>query len=161
MEDLPDSRVAPDDFPPPRNYAGFRSRSLALVIDFFIINLACGCCFLLAAVLFLGLGKGHWLSLLPQLVLASFFAVLSYPFLLCAYFWLMHAWQGQTVGKMFMGIRVVCADGRDLRPGGALLRCIGYALSVVSGGLSIFWCLVDQEKCCWHDRLACTRVIEK
>ena len=164
MELASETEVAPAEGPDRAEerggeYIGFLPRCLALAIDSAVIALGYGCCAFLAALLFLFLGKGGGLILLATLFLGSVFALLSFPLFAFFYFWFMHGWQGQTVGKMFMGIRVVRRDGGDLSPGLSFLRLAGSALSVLSCGLGFAWALLDREKCCWHDRLAATRVV--
>ena len=71
---------------------------------------------------------------------------------------------GQTIGKRFVGIRVVDKE-RDVHPGAA--RLIGIRV-VLNGllGLIPFYALVDvlfifgQERRCIHDYLAGTRVVK-
>jgi uncharacterized RDD family membrane protein YckC len=75
------------------------------------------------------------------------------------YFTLFHAWAGQTIGKMIMGIKVV-GDGNKLTsPSVAFLRWSGYILSFVPLAIGFLWAAVDKDQCAWHDRLAGTRVI--
>ena len=49
-------------------------------------------------------------------ILAAFFVFLGYGFVLEA------VWDGQTLGKRLVGIRVVKEDGSDVGPGAALVR---------------------------------------
>jgi uncharacterized RDD family membrane protein YckC len=86
---------------------------------------------------------------------------LTFPLFIAVYFLVLHGWQGQTPGKMFMGLRVVGADGGEVTPGLAFLRFIGFFLSMLPLGLGLFWTIVDREKCAWHDHLAGTRVVLK
>jgi len=150
-----------DGIPLPSQFVGFLPRSQALAIDILLVHLIYGCCWLAICLSCLGIGDGHLLSFLPSLLFGSFLAALSFPVFVFVYFVGMHAWQGQTVGKMFMGIRVVSRQGQDVTPGLAFLRCIGYGLSLFPAGLGFFWCIADMEKRAWHDSLAGTRVVVK
>jgi len=66
--------------------------------------------------------------------------------------------RGQTLGMRIRRIRVVREDGRDVRPGRALVRAVvlhfGSGLGIVP--LSV---LLDRDGIGLHDRLAGTRVI--
>jgi uncharacterized RDD family membrane protein YckC len=66
---------------------------------------------------------------------------------------------GQTLGNYVMGIRVVRLDGHRMNPLGGLLRLLGYALCIASFGIGFLWCLVDDRRMGWHDKLATTCVI--
>ena len=96
-----------------------------------------------------------------SILLALFLSLLSFPLFVLGYFWVMHGWQGQTIGKMFLGIRVVALDGGDLSLGCSFLRLIGYALSLLPLGVGFLWGLFHPQHRCWHDLLATTLVVEK
>ena len=80
-------------------------------------------------------------------------------FLVMNYFVIFHAWGGQTVGKMLMGIRVVDRSGEGLSPGASFLRMTGYLLSFLPMGAGFFWAVLDKDKEAWHDKLAFSQVI--
>ena len=75
---------------------------------------------------------------------------------------LFHAWfwthGGQTLGMRAWKIRVVRDDGTALTWRHAVLRFAAASLSALPAGLGFWWCLIDAEKRCWHDRLTHTRV---
>ena len=75
------------------------------------------------------------------------------------YHWLMVAyWEGQTVGKRAVGIRVTKPDGALVDPTVAAARS---AMRLVSGFvllLGFIWAAWDPEKRTWHDMVADTRV---
>lgn len=66
---------------------------------------------------------------------------------------------GQTLGMRAWRLRVETASGQplDLRTG--TLRFIAGLLTVITGGLGLFWLWVDRDSLTWHDRLAGTRVV--
>lgn len=78
--------------------------------------------------------------------------VVGYPLL----FWLL---TGQTPGKAFVGLRVVSLDGRPLGVRQGLRRLFGYWFSALPVFAGFFWVLIDDERRCWHDRFAGTRVV--
>jgi uncharacterized RDD family membrane protein YckC len=66
---------------------------------------------------------------------------------------------GQTLGKRWMGLRVITMRGA--RPGAirGILRYLALLLSVLPAGLGWVWCLFDRERRAAHDHLAGTYVI--
>jgi uncharacterized RDD family membrane protein YckC len=68
---------------------------------------------------------------------------------------------GQTLGKMFMRIRVIKTDGSALTTPDALLRYGGYLINFIPFlmGMGWFWALVDRRRQGWHDKLARTIVV--
>ena len=139
-------------------YAGFLARGMALSIDILLIHLLYLCC-LCAAGVALWAHSPHWLALIPSFLFCLFVFLLTFPLFVAVYFLALHGWQGQTPGKMFMGLKVVRADGGAVTPGLAFLRFIGFGLSIFPLGLGLFWSIIDREKCAWHDHLAATRVV--
>lgn len=96
--------------------------------------------------------------LIPSLVVGSavpFVGSVAVDFL---YHWLMLAyWDGQTVGKRVMRIRITRPDGAPVDPGVAAARS---AMRLVSGFallLGFLWAAWDPEKRTWHDIVADTR----
>lgn len=79
-----------------------------------------------------------------------------------AYFVMMTALTGQTLGKMALGLIVVGEDGEKAGFGAVLLReTIGKFLSscVLSiGYLAVLW---DGDQKGWHDHIAHTQVVRK
>jgi uncharacterized RDD family membrane protein YckC len=66
---------------------------------------------------------------------------------------------GQTLGMRAWRLRVETGSGGplDLRTG--VVRFIAALLTVVTGGLGLFWLWIDRDALTWHDRLAGTRVV--
>lgn len=73
-----------------------------------------------------------------------------------AWFWT-HG--GQTLGMRAWRIRVVRDDGGALSWRDALLRVLAASLATLPLGLGFFWCLIDANGRCWHDRVTHTRVV--
>jgi len=102
------------------------------------------------------------LELLAIIALCTSFILVFFAsiiFLHMVYFTLLHAWFGQTIGKMIMGLRVVTAENMQISPAVAFLRWTGYILSLIPLAAGFLWSAVDKEHCAWHDRLAQTRVV--
>lgn len=73
-----------------------------------------------------------------------------------AWFWT-HG--GQTVGMRAWRIRIIDRDGGEVRWSRAIARFFAAWLAALPAGLGFWWCLVDAQKLCWHDRLSRTRVV--
>jgi uncharacterized RDD family membrane protein YckC len=78
------------------------------------------------------------------------------------YFLYFEGTTGQTLGKKLAKVQVVGAD--DLQPGIGMgqagLRYVGKIISGIPCGLGYFWMLWDDQKQCWHDKIASTKVIK-
>jgi uncharacterized RDD family membrane protein YckC len=66
---------------------------------------------------------------------------------------------GQTFGKMVCKVRVVNRAGRPVTTSVALVRALGYLMSVLPLGLGVVWMFFDTERRALHDRLAGTCVL--
>jgi len=135
------------------------ARVMALAIDFILLETIHLLFFILLADKLIQVTHFDALALLTFLILFLFVFSVSFLFLHMAYFTFFHAWSGQTIGKMIMGIRVVTNDNRFISPSVAFLRWSGYILSFVPLAIGFLWAAVDKDQCAWHDRLAQTRVI--
>jgi uncharacterized RDD family membrane protein YckC len=69
-------------------------------------------------------------------------------------------WNGQTVGKRVMGIRIVKADGSPFGLVPAIIRYVGYIVSGIVLLLGFIWILFDKDKQGWHDKIAGTYVVK-
>ena len=78
------------------------------------------------------------------------------------YFTLFVAANGQTIGKMAAGLKVISADAAAPRVslGHALLRAAAYLVSALPAGLGFLPALIGAERRAIHDRLAATRVVK-
>ncbi len=73
---------------------------------------------------------------------------------------LVSQWDGYTVGKKIMGIRVVPVSGTQVDVVMAFIRSISKILSGVVFYLGFLWMLWDEKSQTWHDKLAETNVVE-
>jgi uncharacterized RDD family membrane protein YckC len=136
------------------HYAGAVSRFLALVLDQFLIGVvyALGA-WLLTAALQVVVGETVDLSSYRWLVLGTY---ASWAFVYTAG---QLAATGRTVGKAFLGVRVVRADGQALDPRRAAVRTLVYPLSFALFGLGFLLSLVRRDRRALHDLIAGTSVI--
>jgi uncharacterized RDD family membrane protein YckC len=76
-----------------------------------------------------------------------------------ALYWiLLHAMNGQTLGKMAVGVRVVALDGGPVGVSRAAVRLVGYWVSSVALGIGYLIAAFRADKRALHDLLAGTRV---
>lgn len=94
----------------------------------------------------------------PPIDIATIYVVMI-PFLIGTYYVLFWALTGRTVGKWFMGLKIVGRDGRPPTIGRSLLRLVGYGVSALVFWLGYAWIIIDDERQGWHDHLARTWVI--
>lgn len=73
---------------------------------------------------------------------------------------LISQWNGQTIGKKIMGIRVVSASGGQVDMLHAFIRSFSKLLSWLCLLLGYLWMLWDDKSQTWHDKLAETFVVE-
>ncbi len=66
---------------------------------------------------------------------------------------------GQTPGKMLLGIRVIKADGTAISEMDVFMRYVGYILNSALLMLGWLWAMVDPERQGLHDKLARTYVV--
>ena len=142
-----------------KNHATLGSRAMALTIDFVLLDIIYFFLFILLTVQFIE--AAHFEPLPPAALFILYLLVIcvSFIFLHMVYFTLFHAWSGQTIGKMVMGIKVVTHENKPASTSIAFLRWSGYILSIVPLATGFLWAAVDRDQCAWHDRLAQTRVI--
>lgn len=129
--------------PPGLVLAGFWRRFLSLAIDGIIIGLATS-----PLARTVDLGPNHIpIGYNPAALPAQFL-----------YVWLMIALaNGQTLGAMVMGIRVLRTNGERVELGRSAARA---GMAIVSGvviGLGYLWAAWDPDKRTWHDMVADTR----
>ncbi len=161
----PAPRPAPESTPPRVKLASFGKRWLAILID--------GTLVALPTMLLMNL-SGAFLALNTAMlsaddaVIAEAFSQFQNDFIVmnllvsAAYnLFFMTRFNGQTPGKMMLGLRAVKKNGARFRLADALLRnVIGYTLSGMFL-LGYLWALFDRESQTWHDKLAGTVVIDE
>jgi uncharacterized RDD family membrane protein YckC len=145
-------------------YAGFTSRMLALAIDVGLVILfmaMTGWIFQTVGSFLSDTPLMDSLSLTEQMIstigaivtgLNAATVVIAYAFI----FWIL---TGQTPGMMLLGLRVVSTDGGRVTFWRAMLRLLGYIISVTLLFIGFFWVLVDDRRQGWHDKLAKTYVV--
>ncbi len=94
------------------------------------------------------------LSMLPVPPLTAFLLLLNGGYVV-----ILTLAGGQTFGKMAFGVRVVDRAGRPVTASVALVRALGYLVSVLSFGLGVALMFFDVERRTLHDHLAGTRVL--
>ena len=94
------------------------------------------------------------LSTLPVGPLVAFLALLNGGYVV-----VLTLAGGQTFGKMVFGVRVVDRAGRPVTTSVALVRALGYLVSVLPLGLGLVLMLFDTQRRALHDCLAGTRVL--
>jgi len=150
------------------SYAGFVTRMVAFVLDLIFITVS--------------IGMVNWLvNTMLELVnintnacppLAEQFSIMalicqiadwsllifsaSFPFLYLIFFWVV---VGQTPAKYFMGIRIYSWNGGRVTLVRAILRFIGYVVSILTFGIGFLMVLFDHRRRGLHDRIAGTSVI--
>lgn len=135
--------------------AGFVTRLFAYLMDLV----------LLAGVV----AVGGWISVLvdtaiesmgldPSVDMAVIYLV-SIPFIIGAYYVMFWSLTGRTVGKWFMGLKVVDKRGETPSIGRSILRFLGYGLSALALWVGYAWVIVDRERRGWHDHIARTWVV--
>ena len=145
--------------------AGFVTRLLAFVIDILIVSAMTLTVTSIVSIIldFIGIGgfveldgkpfataTGIFIALL--VISINFSLFVGYPVL----FWVL---AGQTLGKRFMGLRVISMHGDHITLKQALKRFVGYWLSALPLFLGYWWVLIDDDRQTWHDKFAKTYVV--
>lgn len=130
-------------------YANFWERFAALFIDGLVLS-----------PINIGMTLLQWASSHSGFFIVS---ILLQTFAGMLYFSLMHGSKKQaTLGKMALGIRVICPDGRDVTFGRAIGRYFASILSQWTLYVGYLMYFTDpEEHRTLHDRIAGTRVIRK
>ena len=141
--------------------ASIGNRFLACAIDHAIQALALG----LIAIASLTLASFSFIeqamASAPKWVIAVMIILLFLVF--AGYFtffeWI---WSGQTPGKRVMGARIVDAEtGGPVSTKQAIIRYLGYYVSMLGLFIGYFWVGFDPKKQGWHDHMAGTVVVRK
>lgn len=138
-------------------YAGFGRRALASLIDSIVFG------FISAIFYFLINGNSH-ITLIAKDGEINFFASQNWfeqliYLLITVGMWIKFT---GTPGKLLMGCHVVDAQTKQpLSLPQALIRYVGYFVSLLPLGLGFFWVIWDKRKQGFHDKLAKTIVIRE
>jgi uncharacterized RDD family membrane protein YckC len=104
--------------------------------------------------------KRRWLAptLANLLVIVGYLATGAMIFFNWIYFYVHN---GQSLGKTFIGLRVVRQDGKPIDYKSAVMRhIVGYPLSLIFFGIGLLWMFWDPKQQGWHDKLAKTLVVK-
>lgn len=77
------------------------------------------------------------------------------------YFVFLQGFRGRTIGKMFLGIRIIRDDGEPIGFREAFIRWVGYFISMLFLFTGFFWALFDSRCQTWHDKFAGTYVVRE
>ena len=143
-------------------YAGFWIRLVAFIIDWIVIAIIGGI-----------VGGIFWMFTFPfwiwgwaadggEMMRPFWFTNFPMWAITAAYFICFWARKGETPGMMALKIRMVHADGTNLKWdwGQALLRFLGYILCWITLGLLFLWVAFDGRKQGVHDKIADTYVVK-
>lgn len=129
--------------------ASFSERFFALAVDFLVV---------LAIIVSL--------RFLSSSILKTNYDQRVYGFIINPVIWILYStlmlWKsGATVGKKFLGLKVVDSTYQPVHLGYALLReSLGKYLSGLFLSLGYLWVLLDKRKRAWHDKIAKTFVVK-
>ncbi len=135
--------------------AGFVTRLFAYLVDLAIVG---GLLALTGWLAIMADNVIERMGLDPGVDLSTIFVFLI-PTIIGSYFVMFWALTGRTIGKWFMGLKVVGRDGEPPTIGRSFIRLIGYGLSAAAMWVGYLWVIVDDERQGWHDHLAKTWVI--
>lgn len=94
---------------------------------------------------------------------ADFFQYVGYALVLAVIFvnWVYgYVRHGQSFGKRFIGLRLVCVNGQPVSYKTAFVRLLGSVISLLVFGYGYLRILWDDKHRGWHDKLAGTLVIK-
>lgn len=135
-------------------YAGPLTRTIALLLDILIVTT--GFTVIVA-------GASYLIELVSPVEVEptrGLWYIVGFVVWALLYLWLSIAIFGKTLGKTFMGVRVVASDGSvALHSRQSLVRAVTYPLSFVVLGLGLLGILFGRERRAWHDHFAGTAVV--
>jgi uncharacterized RDD family membrane protein YckC len=135
--------------------AGFVSRLLAYIIDVVLIAAVVAVGGAIAALMDRAL-DAMGANLRVEMTLIY---VWSIPLIIGAYYIMFWSLTGRTVGKWFMGLKVIGPNGQPPSIGRSTLRFLGYGLSAIAFWVGYVWVVIDEERQAWHDHMAKTWVV--
>ena len=135
--------------------AGSVTRMFAFLIDLVILALITTIGGVLATLLdnaMTGMGLN------PKVSMGAIY-VLLVPFIWASYYVMFWSLTGRTVGKWFMGLKVINSDNHPPTVTKSFIRFLGYGISAIALWLGYLWVLIDEDRQAWHDHFAKTWVI--
>lgn len=136
----------------PASYAGFWIRLLASLIDSVLIML------IIAPVLYAYYGDSYFSLNRDSSGAIDYLLNYGFPLLATILFWV---YRSATPGKMILKLKIVKADnGEPLDSATAVLRYVGYYVSLFGLGLGFIWIAFHPKKQGWHDLIARTVVVK-
>ena len=139
--------------------AGLGVRAGALLVDMVVLVLLHAGSSLIIGTLLLKTTGMDLVQIIGTALLYFIYLLVAPPVLTMLYFTVLHAFGGQTIGKMLFGLRVVSANGEDISGGVAFLRWAGTVVSALPLAVGFIWAIFDGDHCTWHDRLSGTRTV--
>jgi uncharacterized RDD family membrane protein YckC len=146
------------------HYGGFWRRVLAFLIDITILYIFSTVLFVVWITIAHSPVESHDYFILsnttPEIFMGVILPYYGISVLLnMTYFTYFHGTIGQTPGKKLLGLKVIEINGKEMTPGIAFLRWVGYLLSKLPLFLGFIWIAFDRRKQGWHDKIAGTCVI--
>lgn len=145
---------------PDVEYAGFLIRALAFVMDQVLVWLTL---VLLGLIGYIAIEVGAYLLSFSSEDLRLMFTPLIFSCCLAAYgvyYTFYHGYYGQTLGKIFLGLKVTRTDGEELSYSVAFKRFLGYFASSFFFGFGYLMPIFTQRRQALHDKIADTVVIK-
>jgi len=141
-------------------YAGFFIRALAFMMDQVLVCLALillglvGYIAIDVGAYFLSFNAGDLRLMFTPLIFSCCFAAYG------IYYTFYHGYYGQTLGKIFLGLKVTRTDGEELSYFVAFKRFLGYFVSSLFFGFGYLMPIFTQRRQALHDKIADTIVIK-
>lgn len=148
------------------SYGSFWKRGIALMIDFLILEMGSFLCvflFSLGMYIFFRiiLKVDDITNIRPLIGIINQLFVITIFILMNFYFIFMPGRYGNTIGKMILGLKVVKIDYTLINYKIAILRWVGFLLSIATFGIGFLLAIFDPQKQALHDKIARTYVIKK
>jgi uncharacterized RDD family membrane protein YckC len=131
-------------------------RILAMLVDGLVLTTAVTG----FAAIFLRLNPIRELLQAAKLPLIAIAVVATLLFLWVVYEYLFVVYTGSTIGLRVARLQLAMFDGSPLARRIRKRRVIATYLSAFSVGLGYFWCVMDQDGLCWHDRITRTHLVK-
>ncbi len=145
------------------DYAGFRWRAAALLLDIailwffnYVVN---GLWNIASGTPWAGIAAGELGENLDVQVSYLGWRWLVFALGFVGYFVGFWGWRGQTPGKIITRLKITTLDGARIGWDRAAIRFIGYLLSIVFLGIGHLWLIFDARKQSIYDKMANTYVI--